>query len=45
MAAYLEATQLAGFAPEFSHALMPPLPATKAASQYLAAFAKLQAGS
>ena len=62
IAAYLEATQLAGFsvnearrffgnprgltglAPEFSHALM-PLPATKAASQYLAAFAKLQAGS
>jgi 5'-deoxynucleotidase YfbR-like HD superfamily hydrolase len=62
IAAYLEATRLAGFsvdearrffgnprgltglAPEFSHALM-PLPATKAASQYLAAFAKLQAGS
>ena len=62
IAAYLEATQLAGFsvdearrffgnprgltglAPEVSHALM-PLPATKAASQYLAAFAKLQAKS
>lgn len=56
--AYLEATQLAGFAidearrffgapkgltglaPEFSHALS-PLPATKAASQYLAVFGKL----
>lgn len=56
--AYLEATQLAGFAvdearrffgapkglaglaPEFSHALA-PLPATKAASQYLALFGKL----
>lgn len=62
IAAYLEATQLAGFsvdearrffgnprgltglAPEYSHALT-PLPATKAASLYLAAFAKLQAGS
>ncbi len=60
VAAYLEATQLAGFsleearrffgnprgltglAPEFSHALV-PLPATKAASQYLAVFARLQA--
>ncbi len=59
IAAYLEATQLAGFsvdearrffgnprgltglAPDYSHALA-PLPATKAASQYLAAFAKLQ---
>ena len=59
VAAYLEATQLAGFsvdearrffgsprgltglAPEFSHALS-PLPATKAASQYLAAFVTLQ---
>ncbi|NMD06825.1 MAG: hydrolase, partial [Phyllobacteriaceae bacterium] len=56
--AYLEATQLAGFAvdearrffgaprgltglaPEFSHALS-PLPATKAASQYLEVFGKL----
>jgi len=56
--AYLEATQLAGFAvdearrffgvpkgltglaPEFSHALS-PLPATKAASQYLDVFGKL----
>ncbi len=62
VAAYLEATQLAGFAldearrffgnprgltglaPEFGHALS-PLPATKAASQYCAAFAKLQAAS
>jgi uncharacterized protein len=59
VAAYLEATQLAGFsvdearrffgspkgltglAAEFSHALS-PLPPTKAASQYLAAFATLQ---
>ncbi|MBK8769184.1 MAG: HD family hydrolase [Rhizobiales bacterium] len=62
VAAYLEATQLAGFAvdearrffgnprgltglaPEYGHALA-PLPATKAASQYCAAFAKLQAAS
>lgn len=62
ISAYLEATQLAGFAvdearrffgapkgltglaPEFSHALS-PLPATKAASQYLAAFGKLLAQS
>lgn len=62
VAAYLEATQLAGFAvdearrffgnprgltglaPQFGHALS-PLPATKAASQYCAAFAKLQAAS
>jgi 5'-deoxynucleotidase YfbR-like HD superfamily hydrolase len=62
VAAYLEATQLAGFsvdearrffgnprgltglAPQFSHALK-PLPATKAASQYLGTFATLQAAS
>jgi len=62
IAAYLEATQLAGFsvdearrffgsprgltglAPEFSHSLV-PLPPTKAASQYVAAFARLQGTS
>ena len=35
---------LTGLAPEYGHALA-PLPATKAASQYCAAFAKLQAAS